>query len=80
MDFSSGALTNSRSTRRSSEIEAKGVELVGISVDHGFAHRAFQEKLGIDTPLLATSSQGRGRPRLRRLYREGRATPNSSLF
>lgn len=35
------------------EIEAKGVELVGVSVDHGFAHKAFQEKLGIDTPLLA---------------------------
>jgi peroxiredoxin len=35
------------------EIEAKGVELIGISVDHGFAHKAFQEKLGINTPLLA---------------------------
>jgi peroxiredoxin len=35
------------------EIEAKGVELVGISVDHGFAHRAFREKLGIDITLLA---------------------------
>ncbi|HXS47710.1 MAG TPA: redoxin domain-containing protein [Solirubrobacterales bacterium] len=35
------------------QIEEKGVELVGISVDHGFAHKAFQEKLGIDTTLLA---------------------------
>lgn len=35
------------------EIAAKGVELLGISVDHSFAHKAFQEKLGIDTPLLA---------------------------
>ena len=35
------------------EIEAKGVELVGISVDHIHAHRAFREKLGIDTTLLA---------------------------
>lgn len=35
------------------EIAEKGVELIGISVDHGFAHKAFQEKLGIDTPLLA---------------------------
>jgi peroxiredoxin len=35
------------------EIEAKGVEIVGISVDHHFAHKAFQEKLGIDTTLLA---------------------------
>jgi peroxiredoxin len=35
------------------EIEAKGVTMVGISVDSGFAHKAFQEKLSIDTPLLA---------------------------
>ena len=35
------------------EIAAKGVELVGISVDGVFAHKAFQEKLGVDTPLLA---------------------------
>lgn len=36
-----------------SEIEEKGVELVGISVDSFFAHKAFQEKLGIDTTLLS---------------------------
>jgi peroxiredoxin (alkyl hydroperoxide reductase subunit C) len=35
------------------EIEAKGVKMIGISVDSGFAHKAFQEKLGIDTQLLA---------------------------
>ena len=35
------------------EIEAKGVTMVGISVDSGFAHKAFQEKLGLDTTLLA---------------------------
>ena len=35
------------------EIAAKGVELVGISVDGFFAHKAFQEKLGIDTTLLS---------------------------
>ncbi|HKT84106.1 MAG TPA: redoxin domain-containing protein [Solirubrobacterales bacterium] len=35
------------------EIEAKGVTMLGISVDSGFAHKAFQEKLGIDTRLLA---------------------------
>ncbi len=35
------------------EIEAKGVTMIGISVDSGFAHKAFQEKLSIDTPLLA---------------------------
>lgn len=35
------------------EISAQGVELIGISVDHVFAHKAFQEKLGVDTTLLA---------------------------
>ena len=35
------------------EIEGKGVELVGISVDSFFAHQAFREKLGIDTTLLS---------------------------
>jgi peroxiredoxin len=35
------------------QIAEKGVELVGISVDHSFAHKAFQDKLGIDMPLLA---------------------------
>ncbi len=36
-----------------SEIEAKGVELFGVSIDHIHAHKAFREKLGIDIPLLA---------------------------
>jgi peroxiredoxin len=35
------------------EIAAQGVELVGISVDSFFAHKAFQEKLGFDTTLLS---------------------------
>lgn len=35
------------------ELTAKGVELVGISVDSFFAHKAFQEKIGIDTTLLS---------------------------
>jgi peroxiredoxin len=35
------------------EIAAKGVDLIGISVDNFFAHKAFQEKLGIDTTLLS---------------------------
>ena len=35
------------------EIEAKGVELVGVSVDHIHAQKAFREKLGINTTLLA---------------------------
>jgi peroxiredoxin len=35
------------------ELGEAGVELVGISVDGLFAHKAFQEKLGIDMPLLS---------------------------
>ncbi len=35
------------------QIAAQGVELVGISVDSFFAHRAFREHLGIDTALLS---------------------------
>lgn len=35
------------------EIEAQGVTMLGISVDHPYAHKAFQEKIGVDTPLLA---------------------------
>ena len=35
------------------EIEQKGVTLVGVSVDSPYAHKALQEKLGIDTTLLS---------------------------
>jgi len=35
------------------EIEAKGVTVVGVSVDSGFAHKAFQEKLRTEIQLLA---------------------------
>jgi peroxiredoxin len=35
------------------QIAEKGVELVGISVDSFFVHRAFREHLGIDTTLLS---------------------------
>jgi peroxiredoxin len=35
------------------ELGEKGVEMIGISIDHPYAHKAFQEKLGIDTTLLA---------------------------
>jgi peroxiredoxin len=35
------------------EIEAKGVTVLGVSVDSPYAHRAFREQLGIDTTLLS---------------------------
>jgi len=35
------------------ELGEKGVELVGVSVDSFLVHKAFQEKIGIDTTLLS---------------------------
>jgi len=35
------------------QIAEQGVELVGVSVDSFFVHRAFRETLGIDTVLLS---------------------------
>jgi peroxiredoxin len=35
------------------ELDAAGVTLLGISIDHSWAHRAFRESLGIEFTLLA---------------------------
>jgi peroxiredoxin (alkyl hydroperoxide reductase subunit C) len=35
------------------ELEEAGAKLYGVSVDSAFAHKAFQDKLGITIPLLA---------------------------
>jgi peroxiredoxin (alkyl hydroperoxide reductase subunit C) len=35
------------------ELEDKGLTLLGVSVDSPYAHKAFQEKVGIDTTLLS---------------------------
>lgn len=35
------------------ELRSRGVELVGISVDSAFCHKAFQRQLGIEIELLA---------------------------
>lgn len=35
------------------EFEARGVGLLGISVDSAFCHKAFQGRLGVTIPLLA---------------------------
>ena len=39
--------------RHKDELDAAGSELIGISVDHSWAHRAFHKQLGIDFSLLA---------------------------
>ena len=35
------------------ELRERGVELYGVSVDSNWAHKAFQQHLGVDIPLLA---------------------------
>jgi peroxiredoxin len=35
------------------ELAEAGIDLVGVSVDSFFVHKAFQEKLGIETKLLS---------------------------
>jgi peroxiredoxin len=35
------------------ELDEQGVTLLGISVDSAFAHKAFQDRLGVSIPLLA---------------------------
>jgi peroxiredoxin (alkyl hydroperoxide reductase subunit C) len=35
------------------ELEARGVQMYGVSVDSAYAHKAFQQHLGISIPLLA---------------------------
>jgi peroxiredoxin len=35
------------------QIEERGATLLGISVDGHWSHRAFQDKLGVEIPLLA---------------------------
>jgi len=35
------------------DLQARGVDLYGVSVDSAYSHKAFQEKLGVTIPLLA---------------------------
>jgi peroxiredoxin len=61
------------------EIRARRAELVGISVDGPFVHRAFREKLGLEMPLLADfHPKGEVSSRYG-AYREERGYDNRSL-
>jgi peroxiredoxin len=62
------------------EIAAKGVEILGISVDHPYAHKAFQEKLGIDTTLLADFEPKGEVARTYGVYRQQDGTSERALF
>jgi peroxiredoxin len=61
------------------ELSAQGVEMLGISIDHVFAHKAFQEKLGIDTTLLADFEPKGEVARAYGAYVEKRGHANRSL-
>lgn len=61
------------------EIEAKGVTMLGISIDHCFAHKAFQEKLGVDIPLLSDFEPKGEVARAYGAYIEDRGHANRSL-
>jgi peroxiredoxin len=61
------------------EIAEKGVELAGISVDSTYAHKAFQEKIGIDTPLLSDFEPKGEVARAYDSYIDGAGTANRTL-
>lgn len=61
------------------EIEEHGATLVGVSVDHQWAHRAFREKLGIDFSLLADFHPKGEMSRAYGAYIEERGHTNRSL-
>ncbi|MDX6589589.1 MAG: hypothetical protein QOI84_863 [Solirubrobacterales bacterium] len=61
------------------EIAEKGAELIGISVDSSWAHKAFQEKIGIDTTLLADFEPKGEVARAYGSYLDGAGTANRTL-
>jgi peroxiredoxin len=61
------------------QINARGADLVGISVDSAWAHRAFREQLGIEIPLLADFHPKGEVSRAYGAYIEERGHPNRSL-
>jgi peroxiredoxin len=61
------------------EIGERGVELLGISVDSTYAHKAFQEKLGLDTTLLSDFEPKGEVARAYGSYLDGVGTANRTL-
>jgi peroxiredoxin len=61
------------------EIHAQGAELVGITVDSSWAHKAFQERLGTEIPLLSDFHPKGEVCRAYGAYIEERGHPNRSL-
>jgi peroxiredoxin len=61
------------------EIRDRGAELVGISVDSPFVHRAFREQLGLEMPLLSDFHPKGDVSSAYGAYREDRGFDNRSL-
>jgi len=61
------------------ELAERGLELVGISVDSPWAHRAFREKLGIETTLLSDFEPKGEVARAYGSYIEGAGIANRTL-
>ena len=61
------------------ELDAKDLELVGVSVDHSWAHRAFRKQLGLDFTLLADFHPKGEVTRKYGAYLEDYGTGNRSL-
>jgi peroxiredoxin len=61
------------------EVQEAGVELVGVSVDSSWTHRAFRKQLGIEIPLLADFHPKGEVSRRYGVYLEDWGTTNRSL-
>ena len=61
------------------ELEAKGAELVGVSVDSAYCHRAFREHLNLTMPLLADFHPKGAMSREYGAYQDDFGTDNRSL-
>jgi peroxiredoxin len=61
------------------ELDAAELELVGVSVDHSWAHRAFRKQLGLDFTLLADFHPKGQVTRSYGAYLEDYGTGNRSL-
>jgi peroxiredoxin len=61
------------------EIEERGAKLLGISVDSMWSHKAFQERLGVEIPLLADFHPKGEVAERYGAYLDGYGTANRSL-
>jgi peroxiredoxin len=61
------------------QIEGAGVQLLGVSVDSSWTHRAFRKQLGLDIPLLADFHPKGEMSRRYGVYIDDFGTSNRSL-